>query len=83
MHQVTERALVQRINRKLAANGEVIRVMRPVRDGDRVYYEHSGLGRFHRVDTDCNGLLDGDVNIVELGRELGVLRAGESFDGLE
>lgn len=66
---VTERALTQRINRKLRADNEVLRSTR--------WWERSDLGRFYIVNTRINCIAGKDVDIEKLGHELGVLKPWE------
>jgi hypothetical protein len=65
---ITERALVQRINRKLKGQGEALRTTRG-RRGD--------LGDFYVVDLNRNFVVDKHVDLEECGRELGVLKPHE------
>ena len=67
---VTKRALVQRINRKLAASGEAIKAAR----GGRQRRE---LGDFYRLNVNRNTLVAKDVDPEALARELGVLHPWE------
>ncbi len=67
MTQITERALIQRINRKLAHEGEQLCIPR----GDRWW---SDLGGAYIVNVRSNSILAGHVDIERLGRELAVLR---------
>jgi hypothetical protein len=64
---VTMRALMQRINRKLKPDDEVLKVAR----SERVEQE---LGKYYTLDHRRNVLIHKDVDPEELGRELGVLR---------
>jgi hypothetical protein len=66
MFQVTERALIARINRKLAHDGERMRRAR----GD--------LGDFYIVDRRTRALIASSCTPEGVGRELGVLRHGET-----
>lgn len=66
---ITERALIQRLRRALA------------KDGDRLVANRGGayteaMGRFWRVNQN-NNIIDQDVDLEELGRELNVLREWE------
>ncbi len=72
-HSVTERALLRRINRKLASRHEAVRSCRP---GTRAY---SNLGRYHLHDIYRNQVLDSHIDIQALGRKLGVLGDGETL----
>jgi hypothetical protein len=66
--KVTERALIQRINRKLVHKGETLHIAR----GERWY---SDLGYYYI--TSNNNLVAGHIKLDELGRELRVLKAYE------
>jgi hypothetical protein len=63
---VTMRALLQRINRRLAHNDEKVKALR----GDRWRHE---LGDYYRIDLRVNGIIDKHVDLEALGRELKVL----------
>jgi hypothetical protein len=68
---VSKRALVQRINRKLLKDrGEVLKATR----GGKAQQD---LGDYYTVDLAGNFLVEKDVDLGELGRELGVLAAYE------
>lgn len=70
---VTERALIQRINRKLVKEHELLRTARLRPDGN----QETDLGRFFVVDTFHNRVARTNVDIEEQGRELGVLQPWE------
>ncbi len=63
---VSKRALVQRINRQLRKQDEMLKAGRG-----------ANAGEYYRVDTDRNFLIEEDVDLAKLGRELGVLAAYE------
>lgn len=67
---VTKRALVQRINRKLAAKGEKLIATR----GE---IAQSELGDFYRVSVDGGTITAKHIEPEKLGRELGVLKPYE------
>jgi hypothetical protein len=76
---VTERALLQRLNRKLAEIDEVVRKSRPIFDRGGIdphwpIYD-SNTGKYFRIDTRRNWLEEAHVDLEALGREVGVLRA--------
>lgn len=71
MTQVTERALVARINRKLAQEGEQMHRTR----GERW---RGDLGCFYITDTRTHALIAASCTPEGVGRELGVLRPGET-----
>jgi hypothetical protein len=63
---VTERALIQRINRKLRKDAEMMKITRP---GTQAAQE---LGRYYVVDS-RNHVVNGYDDLEAVGRELGVL----------
>ena len=63
-NRVTRDALIKRLNRKLANEGEILRANR---------WWNTDMGDFYIVDRDSNGLKAGHVDLEGLGRELGVL----------
>jgi hypothetical protein len=71
---VSERALLQRINRKLDKDYQKVCKTRTYyeRDGSGPYYEVS-LGQYYLVDTHRNFMVQTHVDLEELGREVGVL----------
>jgi hypothetical protein len=71
--EITKRALVQRINRRLAKQDyqEKIEACRSSRDRHNV-------GDFYRIDLNRNAVIGTHVDLDELGRELGVLKAWEA-----
>ena len=69
---VTERALIQRINRKLWHDDQVLRKTR----GTRAQLD---LGWFYVLDWRRNFVVEHDVDPESLGRELGVLAEYESL----
>jgi hypothetical protein len=72
---VTERALIQRINRKLRSrNGYALKAAR----GDRW---RSELGDYYTVDVDRNWIVEKHVDPEELGRKLGALAQWEKLEG--
>lgn len=66
---VTQRALVQRINRALARVGRFGRVMKKTRG----VQAHLDLGDYYVLDVERNLVVDKYVDAEALGRELGVL----------
>lgn len=73
--QVSERALVARIRRVLARHGQTLRRCRV----DAM--DFCNLGTYYTVDISLNCIVQKDVDIVALGRELGILKAWESRMG--
>lgn len=69
---ITERALIQRINRKLGHDNQRLQT---TRDTSRWIHD---LGRYSIVDLQRNAICAQDVDLQELGKELGVLRAWET-----
>jgi hypothetical protein len=70
---VTLRAVIQRINRKLAADDEVLKTLR----GDRW---RGDLGDYYIVNINRNSVTAQHVDPEELGRELGVVRGFEQVE---
>lgn len=70
MQAISERALVARINRHLKG----AEVVKTCRRESRWFQE---LGRFYSH-NERNFVTQTDIHLEELGRELGVLREGES-----
>jgi hypothetical protein len=70
--RVSERSLVQRVNRKLAKGGEVLKAGRG-RDA----------GEWYIVDLSLNAVVRHNVDVEALARELGALRPWESVEGKE
>ena len=68
---LAEHALLARINRRLRPKG---RMVRKCPERSPIYYE---LGDYYLLDSGMNLLLRSDVNLIELGRDLGVLKAGD------
>jgi hypothetical protein len=69
---VTPRALVQRINRALAADDEELRKSR----GMRAFLD---LGHYYTIDKRQNFIARKEVDIEELGRSLNVLKPHEAL----
>ena len=72
---VSERALVQRINRALVKIGRYGQVMKKTR-GERARLD---LGRFYVLDMDRNVILGTHVDPESLGRQLEVLHEYEAL----
>lgn len=70
---VTERALVQRINRKLKAKGEILKRTR----GERAVLE---VGDYWVLDMYRNTVVLKQVNIEALGRKLEVIQPWEKLE---
>jgi hypothetical protein len=69
---VSERAVLARVNRRLAHNGERLKKWRP-RDGWKT-------GWFYRLDVNRNWVRDDQVGLEDFARELGVLGLGEEIE---
>ena len=70
---VTERALKQRINRRLEKQGEVLKTLR----GDRWYTD---LGRHYILNIDHSFVVAGHIDLEKLGRELGAMAPYERLE---
>ena len=70
---ITESAAVSRIRRALAKQGQTLRTARSVRTVQ-------DLGRHFVVDTNTNVVVDQQVDLTELGRELRVLTPSETVE---
>jgi hypothetical protein len=70
---VSERAILARINRKLAKDQEVLRKCR--RD-NRSYHQ---LGDYYRIDVRCNGVVEMDVPLETIAKDLEVLKPWEEI----
>ena len=68
---VNARALLQRINRKLAEDQECVKKTRGVAIRD--------LGEYYRLDLFKNRVMETDVDIEALARKLGVLHEFEAL----
>jgi hypothetical protein len=75
---VTEKALYQRINRKLNAVGRALKRTR----GQRALID---LGQYYVLDVNINAVLYyyHDVNLEDFGRELGVLKPYEALEEVQ
>ena len=69
---ITERALIQRINRKLKEDD---RIMKAARAGTRAEQE---VGRYYLINS-RNHVVDGHCDLEEYGRDLGVLAPYEKL----
>jgi len=71
MRSISENALLKRINRHLASDGQRVRRFRcDARDWDL-------RGEYCLCDTSSNALLATAIDLEAFGRELGVIREGE------
>lgn len=71
---ISERALVQRINRALAKDGETLRKARSAQTA-------ASVGEYFILDTTKNSVARTDVDLVALGRKLKVLAPYERVKG--
>ena len=71
---VTERALMARINRKLAHEGQILKKCR----ADTRSYQD--LGDFYLVNIYQNAVYGQHINLEGLGQELGVLQDWEELE---
>jgi hypothetical protein len=70
---ITFRSLLQRLNRRLAQDNEIIR-------SPRGRASRESMGDYYLLDTKLNGVVKLDLSPAEIenmGRELGVLKAWE------
>lgn len=70
---VSERALIQRINRKLSKESKVLKTAREKSVG------FQSTGRFYIIDDSRNLVATTDIKLEKLGRELKVLRPYEEL----
>jgi hypothetical protein len=72
--QITERALMQRIQRKLNSRDEVLR-----KTSSRSWRMQSNVGDFYIVDARHNYVVASCLDLEELGRELKAIRPYEEL----
>ncbi len=72
MSTATKRALIGRINRKLAHRYERLHASKGRR-------QLSNLGAYYLVDVYRNAVINWGLDPIQLGRELGVLRENEEI----
>jgi hypothetical protein len=80
--KVSERALVARVNRVLKREEQKLRTARGLwysSGGCQHWQENPDLGRYYRINTDRNVVIDTHVDLEVLGRELGVLGRWEQL----
>jgi hypothetical protein len=70
VRSVSEGAIIARVNRVLAKNDQVIRKARPAHTVE--------LGQYYGQSVQTGLILEKDVDLQVLARELGVLRATEA-----
>ena len=70
---VSERALIQRINRKLSKESKALKTSREKSVGFQI------TGRFYIVDDSRDSVAATDIKLEGLGRELNVLKAYEEL----
>lgn len=69
---VSQKALMQRINRRLAEDGWVVRTSR----SSRAVFD---LGQHYVLDPSINNIIETHVDLEAFGHELGALRAWEAL----
>ena len=74
-NQVTERALVQRINRKLAHGGRLGQKLHKYRGGRW----RTNLGDFYVIDGETGFLVQTHVDLEQYGRQVGALAEWEAL----
>jgi hypothetical protein len=75
---ISERALFQRINRRLKKDGRALQTARGFSDGT-YWHENTNLGRYYIVDVRRNFVVNHHLDLQELGRELEVLSPWEEL----
>jgi len=70
---INERTLIARVRRTLRKAGEDLRISTPEQR------KAAGFGKYHLLDSE--GIIDKDVDIEVLARELSVLQPWETFSG--
>lgn len=75
---VSERALIQRINRKLKGDDQKLCAARGTWDGP-TWHPNSDLGRYYIIDISRNFLVSSNVDLEDYGRELKVLAPWEEL----
>ena len=73
---VSERALMRRVNRRLAHQGEQIRRVRPGMRRDRMF----AFANYYTLNTNRNLIVDGFSDLEGTARDLGVFRDWEQLD---
>lgn len=86
---VSERALIQRINRRIGGYdakthtvwGERLYVARGVTDRSTgLFYENRDLGRYYTIDIYSNFLVHSHLDLEQYGREIGALSERETLE---
>jgi hypothetical protein len=70
---VSERALIQRLNRKLSDEDQMVKVTR----GDRA---KQAIGRHHILHARLNFIVHKDIDLEDWGRKLGALQPWEKLE---
>lgn len=73
---VSKRAVLQRVNRRLAEREEAVKTHRSSGSSGGQAWE---AGDFYQIDISRNSLIDSDVDLESLARELGALAAWEKL----
>jgi hypothetical protein len=71
---ISERALFQRIDRKLRLSGKKLGTSRTTQ-------METSVGRHYIIDMQRNSISRKSVDLIELGRELGVIQPWEKLEG--
>lgn len=77
---VSERALIQRVNRKLKAEDQKLKATRGFWDkGRNLHYEDTNLGWFYIIDVQRNFVVADHVDLAHLARQLGAMAKWEEL----
>lgn len=76
---VTERALIQRINRKLIKKNEVLKKTPPERGKEGISTVRWNYGDYYILDQTRNQVSRGHLDLESFGRELGALGEWEQL----
>ena len=77
---VSERALIQRINRKLNAEDQKLKAARGFWDRQRnLHYDDTNVGRFYVVDLLRNFVVDSHIDLAQYARKLGAMASWEEL----
>ena len=76
---ISERALIQRINRRLKQDGEMLRTARRL-DAGGYWVEDSNLGRYYTIDVERNFIVQTFLDLEAYGRKLKVLAEWEALE---
>jgi hypothetical protein len=76
--KISERAAIQRINRKLKVQDEKLCTARMFSDG-QFMHENTDLGRYYVIDVRRNFVVNTRVDLQGYGRELGAIAEWEEL----